>query len=152
MFARQVSVQIDAPPETVFDYVSDFSRHPEWNETPVAVTAGDGPVGVGSTFETHGEGKYAKVGAQGTVTAYQRPSLITYRIDSVTGRTYVWTFTVQPKNGGSELTHRFEQTKAQAYFKLLNPIVFKFALKTAMNEGLANIKARVEGSRTTAAV
>jgi len=44
---------IDAPPGSVYDYVSDFTRHGEWAANGLTVTKdGDGPVAVGSTFST----------------------------------------------------------------------------------------------------
>lgn len=45
------SVTIQAPPEKVFDYVSDFSQHPVWNHQVQEVTQlSEGPIGVGTRF------------------------------------------------------------------------------------------------------
>ena len=30
MFVKRKTITIDAPPEAVYDYVSDISRHTEW--------------------------------------------------------------------------------------------------------------------------
>ncbi|MDX1664067.1 MAG: SRPBCC family protein [Candidatus Promineifilaceae bacterium] len=49
----QRSVVVEAPPEKVYDYISDFQRHTEWNYQPQKIEkVSDGPVGVGSTFHT----------------------------------------------------------------------------------------------------
>ena len=49
----QTSIVIQAPAEVVYEYVLDFTKHPEWNYQPVEVTkTSAGPIGVGSTFET----------------------------------------------------------------------------------------------------
>jgi hypothetical protein len=46
-------ISIDAPASTVFDYVSDFTKHGEWALHGLEVTReGDGLVGVGTTFST----------------------------------------------------------------------------------------------------
>jgi uncharacterized membrane protein len=47
------STTIAAPASTVYDYVSDFTRHGEWSGHQLQVTkTGDGPTRVGSTFST----------------------------------------------------------------------------------------------------
>jgi uncharacterized protein YndB with AHSA1/START domain len=52
-FSGERTVLIQAPVRTVYDYVSDFPRHIEWNHQPTKMTQlTDGPVGVGSTFRT----------------------------------------------------------------------------------------------------
>jgi uncharacterized membrane protein len=44
---------IAAPAGTVYDYVSDFTRHGEWSGHELQVTkTSDGPIAVGSTFST----------------------------------------------------------------------------------------------------
>lgn len=47
------SVVIKASREDVYEYVSDFQRHTEWNYQPQEITkVSEGPVGVGSVFHT----------------------------------------------------------------------------------------------------
>lgn len=44
------SVVINAAPETVFNYVSDLTRHPEWSGGKLKIEAlTPGPVGIGSS-------------------------------------------------------------------------------------------------------
>ena len=46
-------VTIAAPASKVFDYVSDMTKHGEWGEHGLQVTAdGSGPVAVGSAYST----------------------------------------------------------------------------------------------------
>lgn len=43
------SVTISAPPEEVFEYIADFTRHDEWNHQIVDITKdSDGPIKVGT--------------------------------------------------------------------------------------------------------
>ncbi len=52
-YTSERSVVIHAPVEVVYDYVSDFPRHVEWNHQPIEMTKlTDGPVGIGSKFRT----------------------------------------------------------------------------------------------------
>ena len=47
------SVMIDASPQEVYQYVSDFQRHTEWNYQPQEITrVSEGPEGVGSVYHT----------------------------------------------------------------------------------------------------
>jgi len=53
MEAFEARTKISAPAQTVFDYVSDFTKHGEWAGHGLQVTKdSDGPVAIGSTFST----------------------------------------------------------------------------------------------------
>jgi uncharacterized protein YndB with AHSA1/START domain len=50
------SVAINAPPEKVFDYVSNLTRHPEWSGGKLKIEAlTPGPVAVGSQYKSYEE-------------------------------------------------------------------------------------------------
>ncbi len=52
-FTAEQSVVIQASISAVYDYVSDFPRHTEWNHQPTKmIKQTEGPVGVGSVFRT----------------------------------------------------------------------------------------------------
>lgn len=52
-FTAERTELIQAPITAVYEYVSDFPRHVEWNHQPMEITKlTDGPVGVGSIFRT----------------------------------------------------------------------------------------------------
>jgi len=52
-FTAEQTVVIQAPISAVYDYVSDFPRHIEWNHQPTEMTKiTDGPVRVSSVFHT----------------------------------------------------------------------------------------------------
>ena len=45
------SIVIEAPCDVVYNYVSDFTRHTEWNYQPTEITkVSDGPIDVGTVF------------------------------------------------------------------------------------------------------
>src|SRR5688572_15400452 len=47
----ETSILIQAPAETIYDYLLDFSRHPEWVANVGKVQkVSEGPTGVGTTF------------------------------------------------------------------------------------------------------
>jgi uncharacterized membrane protein len=52
-FTGERTVLVQAPIETVYEYMSDFPRHTEWNHRPTEmIKVTDGPIGVGSVFRT----------------------------------------------------------------------------------------------------
>src|SRR4026208_2506269 len=49
----EISIVIHATPQAVYDYLSDFTRHPEWVVNVSKVTKiSSGPIGVGTIFHT----------------------------------------------------------------------------------------------------
>lgn len=51
---RTHQVLVRAPQQTVFDYVSDLARHPEWNGGLKIEAVSPGPVQVGKEYVSHG--------------------------------------------------------------------------------------------------
>lgn len=151
-YSQSASIVIEAPPDAVFAYVSDLKRHPEWSELPITVEVDGETLGPGTTFRTKGAGAAAKASAGGKVLVYEPPTRFAYEIDAVTGRTYIWTMELQPVANGTRLTHRFDQTRAQFWLKLLNPLVYRASISGAMRRGLEAIKAKVEAMQAQRAV
>src|SRR5512142_2413931 len=53
---RSHQVLIHAPLQTVFDYVSDLTRHPEWSGGELKIEAlTPGPIAVGKKYQSRGE-------------------------------------------------------------------------------------------------
>ena len=57
---RSSQVLIRAPLQSVFDYVSDLARHPEWNGGLKIEAVSPGPVAVGKEYVSQGGGRNAK--------------------------------------------------------------------------------------------
>lgn len=53
VFNYQIS--INATPDAVFEYVSDFARHGEWTENLRIEAVSDGPIAVGSEYRSVGK-------------------------------------------------------------------------------------------------
>jgi uncharacterized protein YndB with AHSA1/START domain len=52
---RTVQVLVHAPLQSTFDYVSDLSRHPEWNGGLKIEAVTPGPIAIGKEYVSHGE-------------------------------------------------------------------------------------------------
>lgn len=49
-------ILVNAPLQSVFDYVSDLTRHPEWSSGRLKIEAvASGPIAVGKEYVSHGE-------------------------------------------------------------------------------------------------
>ena len=53
-FVQNYSIQIDAEPTAVYDYLADFTRHGEWSDGLNIEAVSEGPTEVGSEFRSTG--------------------------------------------------------------------------------------------------
>jgi hypothetical protein len=137
----EAEVDINRPPEQVFDYCSDPGREPEWNPMMKAskkIT--DGPVGVGARYAT------AFVKGPPMVMeciGYQRPSAW-----SLAGRSSALTAggggRVLPGADGSHLILRME-LPPRGLLRLAAPLLRR-RMKPMLERDLANIKSMLEQS------
>lgn len=94
-------VSINAKPEAVFAYVSDLSRHGEWNSGLRIEAVTPGPVGVGSQYRSWG--KPGNRLNEVKITDYQPPARFTF-VASQTGFNDVrHEFAVRAQDGGAVL-------------------------------------------------
>jgi uncharacterized protein YndB with AHSA1/START domain len=103
----QARTTIDAPSQTVFDYVSDFMKHGEWAGHGLQVMKDtDGPVAVGSTFSTVAK-QFGTQREHSTVTELDPGRLFGWESKGVLGTVHHW-FTVAATDGGTSLTKSAE--------------------------------------------
>jgi uncharacterized protein YndB with AHSA1/START domain len=145
MKPRELSVHVDAPPEAVFDYVADFSRHPEWAAQQMSMEAERGPVHAGSTFAS--TIKFMGIlKAKGQVVEVERPSRLVYESKDSSGL-WRWTMQLTPEDGGTRLTQGRQQVSAALPFKFMEAIyMWPVFGKKMVGTGLQNIKRNVESS------
>jgi uncharacterized protein YndB with AHSA1/START domain len=145
-FAFRIS--IDAPPEKVFDYVADVTRHPEWANRKAGLRMSEvsgGPPAVGAKYRS--ESTFFGKPAVGdiTVTAYEPPRRFAFMVNhQQEGKKDVHiehTFTVTPQGGGALVERKMDGDG--------NPIaglVFYPAIRADFMAALRNLKARLERS------
>ena len=94
------SVLINAKPEAVFTYVSDMTRHSEWNEGLKIEAVTSGPVGTGSQYRSwgnHGKGLLNEV----KITDYQPPTRFTFVPSQAGLNNVTHEFSFAPQDGGT---------------------------------------------------
>ena len=143
---RSHQVIVHAPLQTVFDYVSDLTRHPEWSGGRLKIGAiTPGPVTVGKEYLSHGDAAGQKDRPNRVqVTQYESPHRFGFVAkDPDFGKvTHEFTFTEQD----GEVLIRRTMTLS------LNPIVaflFRFFVypligSPSMDKSLAALKAKLE--------
>jgi uncharacterized protein YndB with AHSA1/START domain len=121
-----VSVDIQASPETVFAYISDLTRHPEWASDPVKIAAiTTGPVGIGSRYRSEAQSHGITFKAELTVTEYDPPRRFGFSGSDTTGN-FLHEFALTPQQNGTHLQRKitFDATFLQwlTFLIVLYPI------------------------------
>ena len=148
MFTRSGSIHIDAPAETVFDYVADLARHPEWAAQPMTVKV-EGPLAVGTRYTSdvqfmgHPQGR-------GQILEVDTPRRFAFDATDSSGH-YKWFFNIRPEGSGVNLEYGFDRLAAPLPFTLLQGLVFwpMFGSKWTA-QSLAKIKAICEATAKAA--
>jgi uncharacterized protein YndB with AHSA1/START domain len=143
MFSKEETIQIAAPPEQVFDYVSDLRKHPDWADKAIDMEVRGESIQEGTTFHTVSHYLGGET-CEGKVLEMQRPSTFAYECDTSSSGRYIWRFRLTPSNGGTRLSHSFERLTAPAWFKVVQPVMWPFIGRSMVANGLKNIKAKVE--------
>jgi len=143
---RSHQVIVHASLQSVFDYVSDLTRHPEWSGGRLKIEAvKPGPIEVGKEYISHGDVAAQKDRPNTVqVTQYESPHRFAFvSTDPDFGKvSHEFTFTEQ--NGGVLITRTMTVS--------LNPIVafaFRFFIypligSPSMEKSLARLKAKLE--------
>jgi uncharacterized protein YndB with AHSA1/START domain len=80
MASITTSVEIARSPEDVFAYITDVSRHPEWQEGLVsAAMETEGPPGVGSRVVHRRKLGLGSVATTSEITAFEPPRVVSFR-------------------------------------------------------------------------
>ncbi len=139
------SVLVRAPLQTVFDYVSDLTKHPEWSGGLKVEVVSSDPIGIGKEYISHGEVAVQKDRPNKVqISEYEPPRKFGFIAnDPDFGKvSHVFTFTEQ--NGGVLIKRTMTVS--------LNPIVaflFRFFIypligRPAMNKSMAALKKKLE--------
>jgi hypothetical protein len=144
-FAREETIQIQAPASSVFDYVADVRRHPEWAAQRLEVRPQDRD---GSPLSTYDCTAHLGMPIRGTirVVSADPPLRFAYECEDMSGR-YLWTMSVRTLGGGSRLTMRVERLSGPFWVRLLQPIIiWPLIGLPGVRRGLANIKDQMEST------
>lgn len=132
------SVSINTKPEDVFAYVSDLTKHNEWNDGLKVEAVTPGPLGVGSQY--HSWGKPANLLNEITITDYQPPFRFTFIARQVSFTDVQHEFVVRAQGDGT-LVERILTTDRSFIKRIL---IWPLIGRPAMNKCMAALKAKLE--------
>ena len=141
------SIEIAAPPEVVYDLVSDVTRTGEWSPECRSCEWLDEPGRVGSRFKGHNRSGPARWTTTAKVVRAERPHAFGFATLFKDGDATRWTYEVAPSDGGTTLTESFESVDAPAFIKLAERFFIRNRqeqLEKGIDETLAKIKAIAE--------
>ena len=135
---------IDRPPDVVFAYLSDVSRHGEWSPKPFHVEGSSGPVAAGDTFTSVGSVPGdAQHRNEVTVTECTPPRRLV--LDSTDrGGHFINTFEVEADGDGARVTRLVDAPQPPFPLSVVFPIIKAAVIRPDANRGLANLKAVLE--------
>jgi uncharacterized protein YndB with AHSA1/START domain len=138
-------VLISAQPDAVFAYVSDLTRHGEWNSGLRIEAVTSGPAAMGSQYRSFGEVAGQKNRPNELrVTRYEPPARFAFVAKDPDFKEVTHEFTFRSQNGGTLLervvTVELSPLFAIAFRAVISPLIGK----PAMDKALASLKAKLE--------
>lgn len=149
MWENEVGIDIAAPPDKVYHYLSDFARHSEWSMSVATIEqVTPGPVSVGTEFKSS-ETIPQKFVSVARVTALQVPSLISWESTDYRIFRTQWSLSMSERNGGTHLTQhvRFEPIGLLGNLLLL---MRRLQVPPENRKSLARIKEKLESKEPPA--
>jgi hypothetical protein len=141
------SIHVDAPPETVYDVVSDVRRMGEWSpecRECAWLDGASGPV-VGARFKGTNRKGVVRWSTKPKVVAATRGQTFSFATDITR-----WSYQFDPESGGTKVTESFEMTADEPVLLDLGQRYFlrikdrRADLEAGMGVTLARIKQAVE--------
>jgi uncharacterized protein YndB with AHSA1/START domain len=140
----RAKIQIDAPPERVFEILSDIPGHGAWANQKAGLQVkpvSDGPLSVGSMFKS--EQKFAGKHAAADIKVTQLAAPTTLAFEAHQGGkkpvTYTSTFALTPSGGGTLVERTLEPDPSGLMVAIAKP-----AIRADMMKALKNLKTKVE--------
>jgi len=128
MITVEIQMEIEAPPETVFDLLADHTKHPLWDPHMIdAKLYTEGPIKNGSTGITIGEFRGKRIESDIYYDAYDRPKWVSGGASSgmVKGKQ---TCEFIPIEKGTKINWAFE-AEFQGFMRLLEPFMKSTLIK-----------------------
>src|ERR1700694_5411938 len=153
---RRAELQVGAPPETVYDLVSDVTRMGEWSPECVACEWLDGATtpAVGARFRGKNKNRLARWSTKPRVVVADRGKDFAFVVPFLGRDMAKWTYRFEPVADGTDVVESFEiVTTLPFYIRLFDRLLMGVNdratdLEANMRRTLAKLKARVEAGAT----
>ena len=142
----EATIEIDAPPEAIYDLVTDVTRMGEWSPECVKCEWQGAPGQVGSTFKGHNRSGPARWKTVARVEVADRPSEFTFATLYKDGPSTRWSYRFEG-TGPTKVTESFEAIKSPPLIAFAEKVFLRNRqqqMEEGMRTTLARIKAAVE--------
>jgi uncharacterized protein YndB with AHSA1/START domain len=142
----EVSIDIQAPPEAVWDFVSDLRRIPEWIEDTLAMLSVEPePAELGTVYKERSR----IVGPLSQVTTWRITEFDAPRFQKHDGRVPMMastsvSFGLEPSQAGTKFTLVFEYTPGNPLSSLTDGLFVRKNLERGFQRSVQNLKALME--------
>jgi uncharacterized protein YndB with AHSA1/START domain len=140
MATIEFQTEIDAPRDRVFALVSDLRNHVEWSGGEAIEMTSDGPISVGTTYETEERGPLGwTTKEQSVVTELHPDSRFAWRSYGPLGTWLDWSFDLEARDSRTGLTQRLEP-KPGFLTALAMKLFIERQMRASMPESLVKLK------------
>ncbi len=138
------TTSIDRPPQVVFAYLADVTKHGEWSPKPFRVEGVSGAVTTGDTFTSIGTMPYEKDHRnEVTITACSPPTRLQLDAEEK-GEHFINTFELRGEGRATVLTRTMDVPKPSGLVGTAFPIIKAVFIKPDVQKGLNMLKAILE--------
>lgn len=144
MWETESAIDIAAPVETVYEYLADFSRHPEWSTgVEELVPVEKGPVAVGTELKAT-EKVPARFTSYTRITALEPGRRIAWESGDGRNMKVKWAFELSPQDGSTHLVQRAYVEPTSLAGKIFLAVIRKRHIPKENAQSLAQIKSKLE--------
>lgn len=143
---RTHQVLVAAPLQTVFDYVSDLIRHPEWSGGELRIEeVTPGPIAVGKEYFSRGEVAIQKNRPNTVrISVYDPPHSFGFVAQDPDAGDVSHVFTLKEQNGGVLIKRTMTLSLNPIAAFLFRLFVYPLIGRPSMDKALAKLKERLE--------
>ncbi len=145
----KISFYTKAPPEYVFDYVTEPDNMPAWNSNFVANKGlPEGPITVGTSWTQVSKIGGRTIEVQRKVLRYERPQRIVWEMTGL-GGTMALAFELQPQGSGTKATYSADYTLPGSLLGRFADKLFESRAKRDTARNIAKLKAILQKGTVT---
>jgi len=134
-----------AKPDIAFAYISDLTRHPEWNAHLLVQALTDGEIQFGSTYHSVGKTLNEDRHNDIRVTAHQPPSIFSFVATDPDFNDITHEFRLTPQEPGTLVERTITVHMSPMMAILWKLLLFPLINKRENNRSMAALKTQLEG-------
>ena len=137
-------ITTSAKPEAAFTYISDLTRHLEWNDHLHVTALTQGEIKVGSEYHSVGKTLYEDRHNDIRVTAYQPSTMFSFVAHDPDFKDITHEFKITPQDGGSMVERTITVHMSTIMAFLWNLVLFPLINKRENNRSMGALKTQLE--------